>query len=92
MSSKATEMQKLVIWIIKITVASLASIMISVVVAMIIGLFMPNELIDNKDIFAMISPAFNTVVGAFVGLLGGMSLTEAARPTNENTDTDTENL
>jgi hypothetical protein len=38
------------------------------------GIFLPNDQIDNKDILALIGPAFNTVIGAFVGLLGGLSL------------------
>ena len=64
-----TEMQKLLIWIMKITVLVLASVLISVVFAAIVGLFMPNELIDNTEIFALIGPAFQTIVGAFVGAL-----------------------
>jgi hypothetical protein len=35
---------------------------------------MPNDVVDNQQIFAIIGPAFNTVIGAFVGLLGGLSL------------------
>lgn len=66
--------QDLINWILKIAVGSLASIMIAVVLALLIGIFMPNDLVDNKDIFAIIGPAFNTVIGAFVGLLGGLSL------------------
>jgi hypothetical protein len=74
-----TEMQKLLVWVIKITVLVLASVLVSVVFAAIIGLFMPNELIDNTEIFALIGPAFQTIVGAFVGLLGGLSLSDAAK-------------
>ena len=66
--------KKLISWILKTAVGTLASIIIIVVMVMMAGLFMPNEQIDNKEIFAMISPAFNTVIGAFVGLLGGLSL------------------
>jgi hypothetical protein len=41
------------------------------------GLF--NNDIDNAEIFSIIGPAFNTIVGAFVGLLGGLSLNANAR-------------
>ena len=66
--------QKLIRWILKVTVGTLASICVVVVLALLIGIFMPNELVDNQQIFAIIGPAFNTVIGAFVGLLGGLSL------------------
>ncbi len=65
-------------WILKLSVGSLAAMVIAMIAALLLGLFMPNEVIDNKDIFPIIGPAFNTVIGAFVGLLGGLSM--AARP------------
>ncbi len=73
------EKQKLINWILKIAVGSLASIMIAVVIALIVALFVPNEMVDNKDIFPIIGPAFNTVIGAFVGLLGGLSLSNGEK-------------
>lgn len=41
-----------------IVVLSLAAIMVSVVIVLLAGLFHPN--VDNKEIFAIIGPAFNT--------------------------------
>ena len=61
-------------WILKITIGTLASIVLMVVLVLMIGIFLPNEQVDNKDIFAIIGPAFNTVIGAFVGLVGGMQI------------------
>lgn len=61
-------------WILKITVGTLAAIVLVVVLVLMVGIFLPNEQVDNKDIFAIIGPAFNTVIGAFVGLLGGMQI------------------
>lgn len=61
-------------WILKVTVGTLASIVLIVVAILMVGIFLPNEQVDNKDIFAIIGPAFNTVIGAFVGLLGGMQI------------------
>jgi fumarate reductase subunit D len=66
--------QKLIRWILKVTVGTLSSICVVVVLALLVGIFMPNDVVDNQQIFAIIGPAFNTVIGAFVGLLGGLSL------------------
>lgn len=71
-----TDRAKLINWILKTAVVSLASIMIGVVIVLLVALFVPNELVDSKDVLALIGPAFNTVIGAFVGLLGGLSLNE----------------
>ena len=77
------EQQKVIRWILKVAVATLASICLVVVCVMMVGIFMPNDLVNNDDIFAIIGPAFNTVIGAFVGLLGGLSLSNI-----ENKDTE----
>lgn len=61
-------------WILRVAVATLACVILVVVTAMVVGLFVDNNVISNDKIFAMITPAFNTIVGAFVGLLGGLSV------------------
>ena len=66
------EDKRLIYWIFTITVGTLAIIVASVVAVLMAGLFNPT--VDNDKIFAIIGPAFNTVIGAFVGLLGGLSL------------------
>ena len=66
------EDKQLLHWILKVTVGTLASITVAVVLVLLSGIFV--ESVKNEDIFAIISPAFNTVIGAFVGLLGGLSL------------------
>ena len=70
---------KLLHTIFRITVFTLALVIVTVVAVMCKALFDPA--VDNKEIFAMLSPAFNTVIGAFVGLLGGISL---SRPSKED--------
>ena len=35
-------------------------------------MFMPNELIDNNEIFKIIGPAFSMIIGAFVGAFATM--------------------
>ena len=77
------EQQKVIRWILKVAVGTLASICMVVVCVMMVGIFLPNDLINNDDILAIIGPAFNTVIGAFVGLLGGLSLSNV-----ENKDTE----
>ena len=62
-------------WILKTTVGTLAIIVVAVVVVLMGGLFNPT--VDNDKIFEIIGPAFSTVIGAFVGLLGGISLNKA---------------
>ena len=71
-SSKQPGTLDTVEWILRVTVVTLATIMLAVILAMLFGLFYKD--IDNGEIFSIIGPAFNTIVGAFVGLLGGLSL------------------
>lgn len=58
--------------IMKMAAFTLGLIMISVVLVMMIGLFVPNGVIDNNEIFKIIGPAFSTIVGAFVGAFATM--------------------
>lgn len=58
--------------IMKLTAFTLGAIMMSVVLIMLIGMFMPNDLVDNNEIFKIIGPAFSTIVGAFVGAFATM--------------------
>lgn len=55
-----------------IVVGTLAGVMVAVIAILLIGLF--DARIDNKDIFSVLGPAFQTIVGCFVGLLGGHAL------------------
>lgn len=52
---------------ILIVASTLALILVAVIGAMLIGLFDPH--VDNAEIFKILGPAFQTVVGAFVGVL-----------------------
>jgi len=75
------ERARLINWILRIVITILSTILVAVVLVLLIGIFMPNEQIDNKDILAIINPAFNTIIGAFVGLLAGLTVSkgEAAK-------------
>lgn len=63
---------KIQLTIMKLAAFVLGLIMVSVVLVMMIGLFVPNETIDNNEIFKIIGPAFSTIVGAFVGAFATM--------------------
>ena len=68
---------------IRMAVVTLACVILVVIIAMVAGLFVSDSVINNDKIFEIIGPAFNTVVGAFVGLLGGLSLNANARDKEE---------
>ena len=64
---------------IRMAVVTLAAVILVVVIAMVAGMFVSNEIVSSEKVFEIIGPAFNTIVGAFVGLLGGLSLNANAR-------------
>ena len=55
--------------------ATLCVSVVVMVVALVAGLWFDN--IDNAEIFKLISPAFQTIVGGFIGLLAGIKLGNA---------------
>jgi hypothetical protein len=66
-------------FVIRVAIVTLSAVILVVVLALVVGLFVPNELVDSTAILQTIDPAFQTVIGAFVGLLGGLSLNANAR-------------
>ena len=55
---------------------TLSLVMVSMVGVFLYGLFMPNSVINNNDVFPIIGPAFNTIVGGFSGILAAVKVTE----------------
>jgi undecaprenyl pyrophosphate phosphatase UppP len=55
--------------------ATLCFSVLVMVVAFVAGLWFDN--IDNAEIFKLISPAFQTIIGGFIGLLAGVKLSNA---------------
>lgn len=51
---------------------TLTVILLSMVIVMLIGLF--EEKIDNGKIFEIVGPAFQTIVGGFIGLITGIKI------------------
>jgi hypothetical protein len=66
-------------FVIRVAIVTLAAVILVVVLALVVGLFMPNDVVDSTAILEMINPAFQTIIGALVGLLGGLSLNANAR-------------
>jgi hypothetical protein len=58
-----------------IATITLSAILISMVVVLLSGLY--NDKIDNTEIFKAVTPAFQMIVGAFVGLVAGIKLGES---------------
>jgi hypothetical protein len=52
--------------------ATLCICIISMVVAFLLGLWAKE--VENSEIFAMLHPAFQTIIGGFIGLLAGVRL------------------
>jgi undecaprenyl pyrophosphate phosphatase UppP len=51
---------------------TLCIVVLSMVMTLMSGLF--DEKVDNSEIFKLISPAFQTIIGGFIGLLAGVKL------------------
>lgn len=67
---------------------TMAFVIIAITCAMIVGLFVSNEVIDNKDVFGLLSYVMTSVVGAVAGsyaTLMGMK-GELAPPPPEDKD------
>ena len=64
--------EKLSVWVTLIATATLSLILVSMVSGMMIGLF--DEKVDNNKIFEAVLPAFQTIVGGFIGLITGIKI------------------
>jgi hypothetical protein len=77
--SNAEGVNDTVEFVIRVAIVTLSAVILVVVLALVIGLFVPNDIVDSAAILETINPAFQTIIGAFVGLLGGLSLNANAR-------------
>ena len=66
-------------FVVRVAIVTLSAVILVVVLTLAVGLFVPNDVVDSTAIIEMINPAFQTIIGAFVGLLGGLSLNANAR-------------
>jgi hypothetical protein len=77
--SKSDGVNDTVEFVIRVAIVTLSAVILVVVLALVVGLFLPNDIVDSTAILEMINPAFQTIIGALVGLLGGLSLNANAR-------------
>jgi cation transporter-like permease len=64
--------EKLSVWVTLIATITLSTILLGMVSGMLIGLF--DEKVDNNKIFEAVLPAFQTIVGGFIGLITGIKI------------------
>jgi hypothetical protein len=65
-------MSKVVGFVVVMVSISLSVIVFAIVIVLMDGLY--DEKVNNKDIFALISPAFQTIIGGMIGILSGIKL------------------
>lgn len=59
-------------FIIRTVTCTACFVVVSMVLVMLAGLFDP--IVDNAEIFKVVGPAFSTLIGCFVGVLGTLSV------------------
>ena len=84
--SKQEGVDDTVEFVIRVAIVTLSAVVLVVVAALVVGLFLPNDVVDSAAILDMVNPAFQTIIGAFVGLLGGLSLNANARDKEDPSD------
>jgi len=66
-------------FVIRVAIVTLSAVILVVVLALAVGLFVSNDVVSSAAILETVNPAFQTIIGALVGLLGGLSLNANAR-------------
>lgn len=64
--------ERLGAYVTLIATGTLTTILLSMVGVLLFGLF--NPAIDNTKIFEAVTPAFQTIVGGFIGLITGIKI------------------
>ena len=77
--SKAEGTDDTIEFVIRVAIVTLSAVILVVVLALAVGLFVSNDIVNSSAILETVNPAFQTIIGAFVGLLGGLSLNANAR-------------
>lgn len=54
---------------------TLCVVIAGMVFALCVGLF--DHLVNNEDIFKLLGPAFQTIIGGFIGLLAGIKFSNS---------------
>jgi hypothetical protein len=82
---KMNEFQKEVVHLATVITYTLAFILLCMTTTLLGGLFMPNSVIDNKDIFPIIAPAYSTVIVGFIGWLAAIKINNVMEKTENDT-------
>lgn len=77
--SKQDGVNDTVEFVIRVAIVTLSAVILVVVLALAVGLFVSNDVVNSSAILETVNPAFQTIIGALVGLLGGLSLNANAR-------------
>jgi hypothetical protein len=64
--------QNLATWVTLIATFTLAITVLSMVFVFMLGFF--DEKIENAKLFEIVGPAFQTIVGGFIGLITGIKI------------------
>lgn len=72
-------MERLIYNVTMMVTFTLCTVVIAMMGVFLVGLFLPNSVIDNKDIFPIIGPSYQTIIGGFIGLLAGVNLAKQAK-------------
>jgi len=83
--SKQEGVNDTVEFVIRVAIVTLSAVILVVVLALAVGLFVSNDIVSSAAILETVNPAFQTIIGALVGLLGGLSLNANARDKGEPT-------
>jgi len=59
-------------WITMIAACTLSATVLAMVVVFMFGFF--DEKVDNKELFQIVGPAFQTIIGGFIGLITGIKI------------------
>ena len=64
--------QRLATWVTLIATFTLAVTVLGMVFVFMLGFF--NDKIENAKLFEIVGPAFQTIVGGFIGLITGIKI------------------
>ena len=59
-------------WVTLISCCTLAATVMAMVTVFVLGFF--DEKVDNAKLFEIVGPAFQTIVGGFIGLITGIKI------------------
>ena len=65
-------------WITMIACCTLAATVMAMVTVFVLGFF--DEKIDNNKLFEIVGPAFQTIIGGFIGLITGINIGRNEEP------------